>query len=64
MHNRYVKNPDAAILLFYDDDDFSWRYDQIKEAFRALTKKDSLQSYKSDQDFIFSIESNSAGYDL
>ena len=35
--------PDTAILLKYDDDNYSQGYGQIKEAFRALTKDDLLQ---------------------
>ena len=31
------KYPDSAILLNYDDDDYSQSYHQIKEAFKALT---------------------------
>ena len=36
------KYPDSAILLIYNDDDFSQGYSQIKEAFMALTKDDLL----------------------
>ena len=32
------KYPDAAILLNYNDDDYSQGYHQIKEAFKALKK--------------------------
>ena len=32
------KYPDSAILLNYDDDDYSQEYGQIKEAFKALPK--------------------------
>ena len=39
------KYPDVGILLNYDDDDYSQRYGQIKEAFRALTKDDILRTY-------------------
>ena len=39
------KNPDAGILINYDDDDYSQGYHQIKEAFRALTKDDILELY-------------------
>ena len=39
------KCPDAGILLNYDDDDYAQGYAQIKEAFRALTKNDILQTY-------------------
>ena len=35
--------PDSAILLNYEDDDYSQGYGQIKEAFKALTKDDILQ---------------------
>ena len=49
------KYPDAGIILVYDDDDYSQAYTQIKEAFRALTKDDILQSYISDHDFRYSI---------
>ena len=41
------KHPDAGILVNYDDDEFSQGYGQIKEAFRALTKDDILQTYIS-----------------
>ena len=33
---------DSAILLNYNDDDYSQGYGQIKEAFRALTKDNIL----------------------
>ena len=42
------KNPDSAILLNYDDDYYSQAYGQSKEAFRALTKIDTLPPYISD----------------
>ena len=45
------KYPDSAILLNYNDDDYSQGYAQIKEAFKALTKNDLLQPYRSDNDF-------------
>ena len=38
------KYPDAGIKIFYDDDDCSQGYVQIKEIFRALTKSDILQT--------------------
>ena len=38
------KIPDAAILLNYDDDDYSQGYGHVKEAFRALPKNDFLQA--------------------
>ena len=35
--------PDSAIFSNYDDEDCFQGYGQIKEAFRALTKDDTLQ---------------------
>ena len=48
---RTDRNPDAVMLLNYDDDDYSQGYGQIKEAFRALTRDDILQAYISDDNF-------------
>ena len=42
---------DSAILLTYDDDEYSQAYGQIKEAFKALTKDNILQPYVSEDDF-------------
>ena len=42
--------PDAGILLNYNDDDCFGLYHQIKEAFRALTRDDILQTYIPDHD--------------
>ena len=42
---------DTAILLNYNDDVYSQGYDQIKEAFRALTKDNILQPYITEDDF-------------
>ena len=56
--------PDSAILLNYDDDDYSQRYGQIKEAFRALTKDDILLPYISEDDFRSSNEANNIGYNI
>ena len=59
------KNPDAGILLNYDDDDYSQGYNQIKEAFRALTKDDILQPYISHDDFRSSnVRVDDVGYNL
>ena len=59
------KYPDSGILLNYDDDDYSQGYHQIKEAFRALTKDDILQSYISEADFRSSnAAANDVGYNL
>ena len=57
--------PDAGILLLYGDDDYSQGYHQIKEAFKALTKDDTLQPYISEEDFRSSdIAANDVGYNL
>ena len=54
--------PDSAILLNYEDDDYSQGYGLIKEAFKALTKDDILQPYISEEDFRSSNEGNNIGY--
>ena len=56
--------PDSAILLNYDDDDYSQGYGLIKEAFKALTKDDILLPYKSEDDFRSSNEANNNGYNI
>ena len=57
--------PDAVILLNYDDDDYSQRYSQVKEAFTALTKDDILQPYISDDNFRTSrVRADDVGYNL
>ena len=56
--------PDSGILLNYDDDYYSQGYGQIKEAFRALTKDDMLQPYKTEDDFRSSNEGNNNGYNI
>ena len=56
--------PDSAILLNYDDDDYSQGYGQTKEAFKALTKDDILQPYISEDDFRSSNEGNNIGYNI
>ena len=56
--------PDSAILLNYDDDDYSQGYGQIKEAFKALTTDDILQPYISEDDFRSSNEANNIGYNI
>ena len=56
--------PDSAILLNYDDDDYSQGYGQIKEAFKTLTKDDILQAYISENDFRLSTDGNNTGYNL
>ena len=59
------KFPDAAILINFDDDDYNQGYAQIKEAFRASTKDDILQTYISDNDFRSSnVRADDVGYNL
>ena len=58
------KYPDSAILLNYDDDDYSQGYGQIKEAFRALTKDNILQPYISQDDFRSDNNGNNIGYNI
>ena len=55
------KNLDSAMLLIYDYDDSSQGYDQIKQAFRALTKDDILQLYVSEHGFRSSNDGNITG---
>ena len=45
------EKPDTSILLNYDAADYSQCFGQIKRTFRALTKYDILQPYKSDDNF-------------
>ena len=56
--------PDSAILLNYDNDDYAQGYGLIKEAFKALTKDDILQPYKSENDFRSSNNNNDVGYNI
>ena len=58
------KYTDSAILLSYNDDDYSQGYGQIKEAFKALTKDNLLQPYISERDFTSSNDDNDIGYNL
>ena len=37
------KYPDAGLLVYFDDDEYSQGYAQFIETFRALTKDDILQ---------------------
>ena len=55
---------DSAILLNYDDDDYSQGYGLIKEAFKTLTKDDILQTYICEDDFRSSNEGNNSGYNI
>ena len=58
------KYPDNGILLNYNDDDYSQGYGQIKEAFKALTKDNFLQTFISEHDFRSSNDDNDNGYNI
>ena len=58
------KYPDSAILINYNDDDYSQGYGLIKQAFKDLTKDDILEPYISDNDFRLSNDGNNIGYNL
>ena len=58
------KYPDSAILLNYNDDDYSQGCGQIKEAFKALTKDHILHQYISKHDFRSSNDGNKIGMNL
>ena len=59
------KNPDAGIILNYDDDDYKQGHGQIKEALRVLTKDDILQPYISEADFRTSnVRADDVGYNI
>ena len=55
------KYPDNATLFNYNEDDYSQGYEQIKEAFKALTKDDILQPYKSENDYRSSNNGDNIG---
>ena len=56
--------PVSAILLNYEDDDYSQGYGQIKEAFKALTKDSILQPYITEDDFRSDNNGNNIGYKI
>ena len=58
------KYPDSAILLKYDDDDYSQGYGQIKEAFKAVTKDNIIQPYISENNFRSDNNGNNIGYNI
>ena len=58
------KYPDSAILLNYNDDDYSQGYGLIKQAFKDLTKDDILEPYINDNDFRSSKDGHNIGYNL
>ena len=56
------KYPDNAILLNYDNDDYSQGYGQINEAFKALTNDNILQPYITEDDYRSSNDGDNIGY--
>ena len=58
------KFPDSAILLNYDDDDYSQGDGKIKEAFNSLTKDNILQQYISEDDFRSEKNGSNIGYNI
>ena len=60
----YERDPDKSTLLNYDDDYYSQGYGLTKEVFRAPTKDDILQPYKSHNDFRSSNYDDNIGYNL
>ena len=58
------KNPDTAVLLKFNDADYSQGYSQAEEAFRALTKDDILKPYIRDHDFRSANDGKNFGYIL
>ena len=55
------KNPDSAILLHYNEDDYSQEFGIIIEDFKTLTKDDILQPYISENDFKSSNDGDNIG---
>ena len=55
---------DSAMLLRYNDDDYSQGYGQTEEYFKALTEDDLLQPYISEHDFRPSNDGNNIGYNI
>ena len=58
------KYPDSAILLNYDDDQYSQANGQIKEAFRTLTIDNSVQPYKTEDVFRLSNDGDNIGFNI
>ena len=58
------KYPDSGIFLKYDDDDYSQGFGQIKEAFKALTKDDTLQPYITDDVYRSNNDGDNIGYNI
>ena len=58
------KYPDNAILLNYDDDEYSQGYGEIVNAFRALIKDNILQPYISEDDYRSNNDGDIIGYNI
>ena len=58
------KYPDSAILINYNDDDYSQGYGLKKQAFKDLTKDDIVEPHISDSDFRSSNDGHNIGYNL
>ena len=58
------KYTDSGIFSNYSSDVYSQGYDWVKEGFRALTKDDIVQPYKSYEDFRKSNDGKDNGYNL
>ena len=56
--------PDNSLSLYYDDDDCSQGYGQLKETFKALSQDDILQPHISEHDFRSSNDDDNIGYGL
>ena len=54
----------SAILLNYNDDDYSQGYGKIKEAFKALTKDNIFQPYITEDDFRWSNDGDVIGFNI
>ena len=51
FHRRYGKISGCWSNINYNDDEYSQGYSQIEEVFRAVTKDDIVQPFKSEDDF-------------
>ena len=58
------KYPDSAILINYNDDDYSQGYGLKKQAFKNLTIDDIVEPHISDSDFRSSNDGHNIGYNL
>ena len=56
--------PVSAIVLNYNDDDYSQAYGQFKEVFKALTKDNILQPNITEDDSISSNDGDNIDHNL